>query len=458
MRASVRRALGSILHGEESESLRKSLVASTSGTLLLNIGALAWNLLAILILTRVLGARGYGAYAYTFAWSSLLGVLAVLGLPSLVVREVAAYEARGEPQLVRGIIRRSYQAILVGSVVVVAAAALVGVLLVGLGQPDVQRSYLLGLLLIPLVGLYRLGEGVMRGFQRVVSGRIAETTVQPLLTVAFVVTANAVSPNGIGPTGAMSLTVAAAGVATVVSHVLVRHTLPAHVEREEPRYQTRAWLRSLQPLFLLSSAQTVQPQIGVILLGGLRDITASGVLNVGLRWAGFVSFMQLVVSFPLAPAVARLHASGDGIRLQRLVSAATVAATVAAVPIAIVLLVSSERVLALFGHSFIGGSGALTILVLGELVNVSSGPVALILIMTNHERVVATFCTGAVVANVVLGAALIPTFGLEGAAIARAVTQAGLNAILMWRLWREEHIYAGVLGGRLVRRMTTSSS
>ena len=60
-----------------------------------------------------LGADGYGVYAYVFALLTLLLVPAELGMPVLLVREIAATESRQDWPHLRGIFLRAIQIVLV---------------------------------------------------------------------------------------------------------------------------------------------------------------------------------------------------------------------------------------------------------------------------------------------------------------------------------------------------------
>lgn len=448
LRTSLTRALG----GQASESLRTSFVASTSGTLLLSVGATVWAFATVLLLTRALGGRGYGVYAYALAWSTILAVPAGLGLSQLVVREIAGYEARRRPGSIKGLLQRSYVAVMAASGVVTILAALFGLLAIGDGR-DIRLTFLVGLLLVPIVSVYRLGEGVMRGFRRVVEGRVSETTIQPLLLIGFVTAAALITDGHVTPVAAMALTVVSAAAAAVVSQWLVHRTVPASVRDADPSYHTADWGRTARPLLLLQGGQALHAQIGTILLGALATVTDTGAFSVALRCAMFVGFLQFVVNFPLAPSISRLRANDDRARLQRLVGSAAMAATAVAAPVALGLVLLREPVLRVFDPAFATGATALVILVVGEMVNVGTGSVGISLTMTGHERLVAVAVTTAVAANALIGVALIPRFGLEGAAVARTLSIAGLNIGLAWQLWRRERIWAPVVG----RRLTTGS-
>ncbi|MDQ3145623.1 MAG: oligosaccharide flippase family protein [Actinomycetota bacterium] len=429
-------------------------MSSASRTFALNVGSLVWNFAVAVLLSRTLGTEGYGAYSYALALSLLLVVPAGLGLPMLVVRQVAAYQVRQQPSLVRGIIRRSLQATVCASAAVVVVAAVVAVTLVG-SDDTVRRPLLVGLLFVPAAALYRLAEGVLRGFGQVVHGRIGETTVQPVLLIAAVVTLVALGTE-VDAGAAMALTVVAGTVAAIVSWRFVSRKTPDVVRLAEPRHDLRSWSHSARPLLILNGAQTVQLQIGLVLLGLFGEVAESGIFHVALRLAGFVAFLQFAVIFPLAPAISQLHARGDREGLQRLLSGVVLVGTAFGVATAAGLLLFSEEVLGVFGPGFADGSTALLVLVVGELVNVVSGPAAVTLTMTNRERIVAASVSTSVVVNVGLAALLIPRFGLEGVAAARAATVAVTNGYLVWQLWRHEQLYAPALGRRLVRLVTRS--
>lgn len=447
--------LGAGLGAQQSSDLRTSLLAGASGSLVVSGAAAVWTFLAILVLTRALGAHGYGAYAYALAWATVLAVPASAGLPKLVTRE-AARAAADQGDVVNGLLRRSFQAVVVASAVVVAVG---GAAALGLSDDDrdARLALLLGLGLVPLVASYRIAEAALRGFRRSVEGRIAETTVQPLVLIALVLVVSATSGRRFSPVLAMGLTLAAAAVAVVTSLVLLGRLTPPEVRRAQPRYNGRAWARGARPLLLASAAQTVQAQAALILLGLLGELRSTGAFSVALRWAAFVTFARFVVDLPLAPAIARLHAQGDRRRLQLLLRRATAVVTAFAAVVAIGLAVAGEWALRLFGDGFGWALVPLLILVVGEVVTVACGSVGLSLTMTGHEGAVARAQVVAVVVLVALGLALIPALGANGAAVAHAVSSAALNVVLAVHLWRREGVYAPVLGRRAFERFTPAT-
>ena len=73
------------------------------------------------------------------------------------------------------------------------------------------------------------------------------------------------------------------------------------------------------------------------------------------------------------------------------------------------------------------------------------GPVGLMLNMTGHGNICASTYLAVVVVNVLLAVALIIPFGLNGAAVASAISLALRALWLSWAVWRRLQIHTSIL-------------
>lgn len=413
---------------------------------------MAFSFVTSVVLSRLLGPRGYGAYVYALAWPAILAVAAQFGYGHLLVRSIAAYTVLQEWGLVRGIIRHSQRVVLTASGILVSAAAGAGWIFVGNGQPTVRRSFFVGLLLVPICALIPQREAVLRGFRRVALGRLPETVIQPMLLFGFLAALWAVMNGRVSAPDAVAATVVAAAGALTLGTVFVWRFTPSQVTATVPKVDLATWSRSARSMFAINGLQIVNLQAGVVLLGAMETVEATALFSVALRLSGLVSFLQTAVIFPLAPAVARLHATGPPAQLQRLVSNAALGVLILSTPIVVGLLLFGERALGLFGEEFQTGSTVLTILVVGEVVNIASGFVGIILINTGHERTLFTAGMWLTLSNVGARVVLIRMFGLEGAAIGQAVGLGIQNLVLATLVWRRLGIYAPGIGGSVLLR------
>ena len=88
-----------------------------------------------------------------------------------------------------------------------------------------------------------------------------------------------------------------------------------------------------------------------------------------------------------------------------------------------------EPILRLFGPDFVTGAPLLRLLSIGQFINVATGSVGYLLMMTGHERTLRLNITLATAVNLWLCLWLIPKMGPFGAAIATAVPLALMNLL-----------------------------
>jgi O-antigen/teichoic acid export membrane protein len=124
----------------------------------------------------------------------------------------------------------------------------------------------------------------------------------------------------------------------------------------------------------------------------------------------------------LEPALARALGQKDAVGAQRLISSSVLVSVGLSAMIAIPLGLAASFYLGLFGPDFVAGAPALRILLLGHMLAFLCGPVAVILVMQGHERLVMWTALGALVCNAGLNLALIPNYGINGAAAATALS------------------------------------
>lgn len=415
---------------------------TVSGSLLVQVGTGVLSFVTAIVLARLLGAGQYGVYAYGIAWAGLLGKPAVMGLGAFLTRGIAMYEVSEGWGLMRGLLRRAHQAAIAVSLVLAFIAAVVGGLLL---DPSVRTTFWLALGLVPIVGLTILRQSAMQGFNQVVRGQLPDSLIRPAILLAAIFAFTLVGVD-LGASGAMALNLFAATLGLVVGVILLRRAFPAQLKEAVPAYRPRPWARSAGTLMIASGLGAASPYVAQILLGSIDGTTSVGVYQVAAKVASALTFVLLAVNLSLAPRIARLHASGETQQLQRLVTRATNRATLATLPLFIGLIALRGPCLEIFGSEFRSGGDALIIIACGQLVNVATGSVGALLMMTGHEREAGTAVACGLAATAALSALLVPLLGIEGAALGTSASIATLNLIMLVLVHRRLGIDASVLG------------
>ena len=416
-----------------SDSLGGRIIRSSLGSSGLRIVASLLGLATSVLLARLLGVEQFGVYSYALALISTLTIPVYLGIPALVVREVAIYQERKEWGKLRGLVRRAHQMILIFSAIV----ALGGYAYINFWGADNRNlidggTLMVGFILLPLMALSEIRGAILRGLHYIATGMFPDQVVRPGVMVILL---GGILLGGLSLTSmfAMTLNVVATALAMVLGVLLLRARLPSQSGSALPVFETRQWAKSLLPFTLLAGVGTISSQADILLLGKFVTSEDIGLYRVAAQLSSLVAFGTVAVNYVLAPHAARLYAQGDVRRLERMFVVSAQATALLALPLVLVLFFAGDTVLGLmFGERFHNASQALAILTLCNFLPIIFGSTVLSLCMTGHERSVLIATLVGLAFFVILGILLIPHFGIIGAAFASGGGMIAEKALSLW--------------------------
>jgi O-antigen/teichoic acid export membrane protein len=416
----------------------------------LNVAGMAQALLLQVVLARLLGHEGYGQFAYVMAWINILVYVAVMGHDSLVMRSVAAYQARQEWALLAGTLRHA--ASLVGTLSIAISA--LGAVLVWTTHElpeDLASTFLAGFVVLPLLALLRLNASVLYGQGRVVLGtgpeRLGRDAVVLALTGMAVLIAAPLTPPAV-----MGFVAIGGGGALILILYLRRRITLLPADAPRPVHMRRQWIASAVILGLTGGSQLLLQRSDVLMIGWLMTAADAGVYVVACNVAELVLFPFLAVSSIVAPTFAVHYARGERQELASFMRTTTLSTLAGSLLIGIPLMVLAPWILGMFGPEFVDGAGAARILMLGICLRAVIGPSHLMLTMTGHERQAmwALGCAAAV--NITLNLVMIPVFGIEGAAAMTTLSLLGSQIAMAIMAWQRVGIAPPLLPRLLMPR------
>ena len=416
-------------------SLRFRLAWEALGSFALKATNALVGFLTTVLLARMLGAQGYGIYAYALSLITLLALPVAAGLPKLLIRETSQGLAQGRPDLVRGAWQWSGRVVALLSLVVIGAG---GPLLItwqgGLASPSGQ-TMAWALVLVPLMALGNLRGAALRGLKRVVLGQLPEFAFRPGLFLLLVGGLALWNPKALSPPTAMMLRSAASLLAFLVGAWLLWVHTPDAIRHAQSTVQTREWLVSSLMFALLAGFGVLNRQISTVLLGLFTAPEAVGRFRVAVQVSTLAAFGLHAVNTVVGPRFAEFWVRGEKARLQRLVTrSAQVVLLFNAFITGMFVLAGRPFFHVVFGQEFDASYGPLLILLVGQTVNSAVGSVAQLLNMTGHEQDVVMTMALAVPLNFILCLVLIPSWSIQGAAMANAVSMIFWNVLLWWRV------------------------
>lgn len=423
------------------------IAAAGVRSLLIKIGFLVLSLGISIFFSRALGPDGFGVYSFVIALSTLLAIPCQVGLPSLVTRETARYQAVADWSRLRGLWRWVQRvSLLSAGVFALLAAALLWWVFDYRRQP---AAVLAAALLVPLITLGNVRAAMLTGLRHVVAGQLPEFLLRPAVTLGAGAGLWWLWRDGFTAPAALLCHAGGAGAGFVLATMLRRSRAPAEAFAGPRRYEARLWWTAALPLALIGGMRAINAQIDLILLGVLRSDAEVGIYKVAVQGGTLVAFGVTVLNVVVAPHFARRHARGERAALQRLVLRTSRVATLLALPMAALFVLAGGPILGLvFGAPYRDGAAALALLSIGYLLSALWGPVATVLNMTGHERETLKGVSAAALVNVLLNIMLIPRFGMNGAAFSTLAVMLGWNLYLWHRVNRVVGIETFALASR----------
>lgn len=397
------------------------------------------------ILAPMLGAEEYGVYAFGIACLGIASVMVVAGFDRLAMREVAQLSETGKLGLLRGLIEVAAWTVIVVSVTV----AVVGN--VGLSFFDtiiaenLHGAVAITLVILPFVAVTLIAGSIMIGSHRIVLGQVPSNFVQPAIFITLCFAAYLAGSPLQGGRDALILYGVGAFAAFLFAVAGVFYAMPAGFWLLAPEYRSRVWMKSAAIMFLIGSLQVVQVNGTPLIVGLLQDATTTGIFSLSFAIAQLVSFIHFAVDRPLSPAVAQLLAKNDKPELQKILTRLARLALLFAVPVALVLIIFGDAVLGIFGAEFRAGYGALTIMVVSQLIVIALGQPGIVLMMAGFEKDVIGAMAVRTILLIGLNILLIPLHGLIGAALAVSLSTVFASATMYFRVRQRLRLNTTVL-------------
>jgi O-antigen/teichoic acid export membrane protein len=396
------------------------------------------------MLARLLGVEAYGELSYVIGVVNLVTTLAIVGFPSLSVREIGYFTAADDLLGIHRYVRRTLGVVLVTSLVMVAATWYV-LALVGYPAPGVAAVVAVGIWILPANALLRVAQPMVQGFNRPIWGIIPEYVLRPLLLFGLVGAVWVLAEGPHTPAELIALNLAAYVAATAAALALLWRLMPPATGPGEQKSLRRYFLDGT-PFFVAAFMTALCNQLPLLTLGNLVDAEAVGLYRPIMLIAATLTFVLRGLNVPLRPLIARNYKQGQLLAMQRRLTRTTRLIFLCSTAIFAVFVLLGEFILGLFGEPFKAAYVPLLVLAAGQLVNVACGPVTAVLNMTEQARYTVYGMLVGVVTTVILCFALVPPLGILGAAIAAALTRFTWNVTLAVIAFRRSGIDSTIIG------------
>jgi O-antigen/teichoic acid export membrane protein len=391
------------------------------------------------VVGRELGTEGAGSYFVVVAAVMIVSNVAELGADTGLVRFVSAARATDRDGDVPRLVAVAVTPVaVVGAVVVTATACWAA--LPGRAAPGVDDGLVVaGAVAAVLASMTAVMLGALRGLGDVVSYPLLQNVSLPVLRLAGVL---AVVAAGGGVLGALTAWMAPVPVVLAAACLVVLARMrrlddgSSATSPTPDRRLGRSFWSFSATRGVSATVEILLEWVDVILVGALTSPEAAGVYAVVTRCARAGEVVQQAARVAVGPQISGALARGAVHEAGEVYGLVTAAMMWMAWPFFIVLAVFSDSVLTIFGEGFADGATALTVLSIAMALATAAGTVQTIVLMGGRSSWQLGDKAAALAVNVVLDLVLVPMWGIEGAAVAWAVTILLDTALVVYQVQR----------------------
>jgi O-antigen/teichoic acid export membrane protein len=418
-------------------AFERDLTHTAKGGSILVVGRLvnyAARLGVTVLLARLLGAENYGMYNIAVTSAMIAGAIAVFGLDTAVMRQIAIYNSRRDYSGVWGAIQ-----VAVGSGMLFSVMA--STVLFALAYPLAYRTFheprlvpylQVASLFVPFLAMSDILAGATRGFKNMHDTVVAQNFLQPILRLVLILIAYVFGLNIIAA-------IIIFGLADLSASILLVYYLNKHFSLrrsfQTARRDARGLLGFSFPLWLSDILTTFRTNLQTLLIGSLGTMTGVGIFSVANQANFLGSIFHVSIAQSARPLIAELHDRNDQGRMRNLYQTATKWSITLNLPFILIMVLFPTQILSIFGKSFEDGAATFVILAIVSLVNISTGMCGAILEMTGHAKLKLFNSVIKVALAISLNFLLIPRMGIVGAAIAALVHEFVSDILPLVQLW-----------------------
>ncbi|MFC1549259.1 flippase [Nitrospirota bacterium] len=405
-------------------SLRR-VVRNTTALMASSVLGKGVAFLSVLLAARYLGAKGYGLLAFALSFNHIFKVIVGLGFTPLIVKDVARDHSLAVPYLRKVLWIKMFLVIIAFGIISFCINVL------GYNGDESTVIYMLFIFIV-FHSLADIGFGVLRAFEQIHLVALGEF----ILVLSVFAGYSLAVYSGADVVAFSLMNAIAGGFCMMYSAAMVRRALRGSdmkITSMVSGFTSARIIRDSLPFALIAAFNLLLLYLDTVMLGILRTQSEVGVYSVAYRMALFLMIVPLAVHFSLVPAFSKLYSIGsDAVAVN--VMRAFRYNLIAGVPIGVGGALLAWRVIPpIFGADYYGAALIFAILVWSIVFSFIRYPFVTMFEATDRQSILARILAIAVVLNIVVNLALIPSYGMIGAAIATVVTDMVVMLLLTWQ-------------------------
>lgn len=345
-------------------------------------------------LARLLSPDEMGIYFLAFSFVYIAVRFAILGMNQTVLRLIA--ESMATDQIGRALKSILYALLLGGTGVLMVSLGILG----GLGNLIAEKIFHLPMLkdLLLLIAIWmgvitfqHIFAEIYRGFHdirfaTVFGGLVTNVLCALIFTVLKVLNIDCQLEH------IVFLSILAGAISLFFSALVLYKKLYRQFGKTITKIKTNisAWkvVKIGSPLWVANLALIPRSQAALWILGMFRPQSEVAMYGASLRLVTMVSLTLIIVNAVIPPIIAEMSAQGRKRELEKIIRTTTTFIAIPAIIILTIFIFSGGAILVtVYGDFYRSGAIILSLLSIGQLVNVCCGSCGQALMMTGHQKI-----------------------------------------------------------------------
>ena len=428
-----------------SEIVNQSLQKIAKGTGIVFVGTIIGMFLGFvsrIIIVRYITQTEYGIFSLALVLMSIFVTVSTLGLQEGSTRYIAYFRGKGEEGKVKGVITSSIKIASVASIIFSSILFLLADLISTniFHSSELSTPLKIFSFAIPFTVLIGIFTSLFRGFDEVKPNVYFQKIIRNVLFILFLI---AIALLDLSFSGVLYVYLASIVITCVVFAIYTIKKLPSSVKKDTAINPIGKELLLFSiPLLAAAMLNMIMNWTDTLMLGYFKTPDVVGLYNVALPLANLIPIALTSAGFIYVPIISGLYSKRIIKEVGRSYQVLTKWIFSATFPLFFILFLFPEAVLNfLFGTDYIQAASALRILSLGFMFHTFLGLNGLTLMVMGETRFIMLVSFFGAISNVILNTALIPNFGIIGAAFASLFAYCLSNILSSTKLYQLSKIH-----------------
>ncbi len=301
-------------------------------------------------------------------------------------------------------------------------------------KPSLSYIFRWYALAFPLVSILEVSSAATRITQRMKYSATIEDIAQPAVGLLFLILFYLF---GLRLEGVLASDVLSFALPAILAVWVVWRLFPGSKGASARPVKTNRELLSFSiPASLAGVFTPFLIWVDRLIVGHFRTPAETGIYQAVSQTSTVFVIILSAFAAIFMPIIADLYRKKEFDRLEELFRVSTKWGLYISLPVFIMLIIFPREVLTyVFDSRYVAGWLPLIILSIGQLVNVGTGAIGPVLVMTGHQKRWSILTGAALVINICLNWYLVPIYGLTGAAVSTAVSLSGLFILGVAQVW-----------------------